>query len=124
MALEGTHPHVVRVRFERLRAQPRIVTRRAYMAKFGLKAPPQKVSADAGRAVALPALKAKKAPAPWPLVGEPQNSFRMGIAWPAGEYELSIADIAVIEEVAHAEMKVLGFMPPRCASTAPGVDPG
>jgi hypothetical protein len=108
LALEGSHPHVIRVRFERLRAQtPSVLTE--MLGRFGLRAPPEKVRRIVA-SVSLQALKEKRVEAPWPLAGEPANFFRQGsrTAW---RQELSIAQIALIEDVAKEEMKILGYEP-------------
>jgi hypothetical protein len=108
LALEASHPHVIRVRYERLRAQtPSVLTE--MLGRFGLRAPPEKVRRIVA-SVSLEALKEKRVEAPWPLAGEPPNFFREGsrTAW---RQELSIAQIALIEDVAKEEMKILGYEP-------------
>lgn len=108
LALEASHPHVIRVRYERLRAQTAGVLTEM-LGRFGLNAPPEKVRRIAA-SVSLEALKEKRVEAPWPLAGEPANFFRQGsrTAW---RQELSLAQIALIEDIAKGEMKILGYEP-------------
>lgn len=108
LALEASHPHVIRIRYERLRAQtPSVLTE--ILGRFGLKAPPENVRRIVA-SVSLQALKEKRVEAPWPLAGEPSDFFRKGsgTAW---RQELSVAKIALIEEIAQEEMKLLGYEP-------------
>ena len=108
LALEKAHPHVTRIRYELLRAQPeRVLT--GLLAKFQAKVTPEEARRIAA-SVSLDALKAGRFEAPWPLSGEPQDFFREGseTAW---RDELSIATIALIEELAKDEMRILGYAP-------------
>jgi Sulfotransferase family len=108
LALEAAHPHVIRVRYERLRAQP-VSVLTGILNKFNLKVSPEEtrgIVAD----VSLQALKGGRFKAPWPLSEEPLDFFRKGseTAW---RQELSIAKIAMIEEITRDEMRILGYVP-------------
>ena len=108
LALEAAHPHVTRIRFERLRAQTPTVL--AFLLnRFQLGVAPGKVRSIID-SVSLQSLKKKRFEAPWPLAGEPRDFFRQGsqTAW---RQELSVADIALVEDLAKEEMRILGYAP-------------
>jgi hypothetical protein len=108
MALEAAHPHVTRIRYERLRAQTASVLT-GILQNFQLKLGPENVRRII-ESVSLQSLKKKHFEAPWPLAAEPPDFFRKGsqTAW---RQELSIADIALIEDLAKDEMRILGYAP-------------
>ncbi len=108
MALEAAHSHVTRIRYERLRAQTASVLT-GILQNFQLKLGPENISRIID-SVSLQSLKKKHFEAPWPLAGEPPDFFRKGsqTAW---RQELSIADIALIEDLAKDEMRILGYAP-------------
>ncbi|MGI8840783.1 MAG: sulfotransferase family protein [Caulobacteraceae bacterium] len=108
LALEAAHPHVTRVRYERLRAQPAVVLT-GILAKYQLQTPTEDIKGIID-SVSLQALKRNRFEAPWPLAGEPPEFFRQGSA-NAWRRELSIANIAVIEDLAKEEMRILGYPP-------------
>lgn len=108
LALEAAHPHVTRVRFERLRAQPANVLA-GILNKFQLNVAPERARRIVA-SMSLQSLKEARFKAPWPLAEEPLDFFREGSesAW---REELSIAMVAVIEDLAKDEMRILGYTP-------------
>ncbi|MBA3811496.1 MAG: sulfotransferase [Caulobacteraceae bacterium] len=108
LALEAAHPHVTRVRFERLRAQPANVLA-GILTKFKLQVAPEKARRIVA-SVSLQTLKDGRFEAPWPLSQEPEEFFREGseTAW---REELSVAMIALVEDLARDEMRILGYTP-------------
>ena len=108
MALEAAHPRVTRVRYERLRAQTASVLT-GILTNVQLKVAPEKIRGIVD-SVSLQSIKKRNFEAPWPLAGEPPDFFRKGsqTGW---RQELSIADIALIEDLAKDEMRILGYPP-------------
>jgi hypothetical protein len=117
LALEAAHPHVTRIRFERLRAQTPTVL--AFLLnRFQLGVAPGKVRTIID-SVSLASLKKKRFEAPWPLAGEPRDFFRQG-SQSAWRRELSVADIALVEDIAKEEMRILSYAPAVELGAAPG----
>ena len=89
------------------------------LTKFKLNVAPERARRIVA-SMSLQSLKEARFDAPWPLSEEPMDFFREGseTAW---REELSIAMIAVIEDLARDEMRILGYTPVvRLGSAARG----
>lgn len=108
LALEEAHPETIRVTYEGLSANTPAVLREI-LAQFGITLSWVKARKITSQ-VSLRKLKTGGFAAPWVLEDEPLNFFRTGHgdSW---KHELSLGNIALIEEMAREEMRVFGYAP-------------
>jgi hypothetical protein len=108
LALEEARPSTIRIRYERLCAStPGML--RALLLRLGINLTIREVKAMV-ESVSIQALREARFEAPWPLGDEPTDFFRSGVpdAW---KKELSVATIAIIEDITQNEMEILGYSP-------------